>query len=49
VEEVLVAAAVVVVEQSEQPAQGSGEAELACAAPRWDVCDQLLDRDSVFQ
>lgn len=33
-EEVLVAAAVVVVERSEQPVQGSGEEELACAALR---------------
>jgi hypothetical protein len=47
VEEVLVAA--VVVEQSEQPAQGLEEEELACAAHRWDVCDQPLDQDLVFQ
>jgi hypothetical protein len=42
-------AAAVAVEPSEQPAQGLGEAELACAAPRWGVCDQLLDQGLVFQ
>jgi hypothetical protein len=39
----------VLVEASEQPAQGLAEEELACAAPRWDAYDQLLDQELVFQ
>lgn len=40
---------VLAVEQSEQPVQGLAEEELACAAPRWGACDQLLDQGLVFR
>lgn len=39
----------VLAEEAERPEQGLVEEESACAAPRWDACDLLLDRGLVFQ